>query len=202
MWSNSADYPENKLAHEPSSPGHRHAAASAFQNITKLHGKPTATMSFLGASLHSKIIGMEKYNTEISWESITNNTNMRPLNFLLIISCSAPRSFLCHQILPVAVIQRQLCLKKATGKMGLILARAWCPKNHVIISKTKWQQTKRNMIEAIFSKGTVLARTRILTFRDMNISPELERPRCTFSEWQSNGSQRTNTWKKNRHFSK
>lgn len=26
--------------------------------------------------------------------------------------------------------------------MGLILARPWCPKNHVIISKTKWQQTK------------------------------------------------------------
>lgn len=62
---------------------------------------------------------------------------MRPLNFLLIISCSAPLSFLCHQILPVVVTQRQLCVEKAAEKMGLILARAWCTKNHVVIFKNK-----------------------------------------------------------------
>lgn len=50
MWSNVADYSENKLAREPSSAGHRHAAALAFCNVTELHGKPAATAAFLGES--------------------------------------------------------------------------------------------------------------------------------------------------------
>lgn len=146
---------------------------------------------------------MEKYNTELSPESIANNTNMRPLDFLLIISCSAPLSFLCHQILPAAVIQRQLCLKKATAKMGLILARAWCPKNHVIISKTKWQQTKKKKYDLshLFSKGTpcyhghgsLLSETRIFPLSSKG-------PDVHFSERQSSGSKRTNNLKKTSSF--
>ena len=40
----------------------------------------------------------------ISWKNKNNNNNkkpIRPLNFLLIISCSALLSFPCHQILLV-----------------------------------------------------------------------------------------------------
>lgn len=138
----------------------------------------------------------------ISWKNKNNHNNnkkpIRPLNFLLIISCSALLSFPCHQILPVVVTQRQLCLEIATKKMGLILARAWCTENHVIIFENKWQQTKRNIIYAVFSKGTVLSSswTWNPTFGHMNILPDLKRPKYTFSEWQSNWSKKLTPEKK------